>query len=469
MEPLSERIPASLPAATAAVAAVLRWPHNIGIEFRPLRLATQPATDLLIVFVHGLADEELLRLWVTEPLQRAAARQPAPGRLTPGNLGEILPAPRLETVDQLDAAIQGVLAGAAALFLDGAAAAVLVHTEGPVERPVGASLVPEDPFKELFADRLVRNVALIRKRLRDPALVAEPLELPQGRAAAAALVYLDGRADPQVLRRVRRFLAQRAGEEAIRRGLGAGQTGLLGLLPDLLGTVWPDKVAVLLDAGYVAALVDRQPVALLAPVTAPAALYAPGDDHLRRPVAVLLRFFRVCLCLLVLLAPATVVAFLNYHQEMIPTPFLLGLAASRENAALPIVAEVLGLELLQEMIREATIRLPVRITPGNSLIGSILLMLIMVQAGLAGALPAMVSTLATLAMFGIPSYDLIYMIRIWRFPVIAGAAIFGLAGVAAVTFLFVAYLCQAESFGVPFIPETGVRFTAPGRSASRRL
>lgn len=448
------------------VATILHWPNNLGVEFCSVRLRTQPETDILAVFIRGLADEELVRVRVTEPLERMATQQPGLGRLTPGTLQGVLPLPWMLVVNDLSKAISEVLEGATALFFDGTAAAVLVRTEGAVTRPVG-SLMQENPYKEIFGPGLMGNLALIRKGLRDPDLVGEPHELPRGRAAAAAVIYLKGRADPELVTRIRGWLQRRAGEEALHRGLAAGMPGKLGLLPDLMSTAWPDKVASLLDAGYVVALVDRMAHAYIAPVTAAAMLYGPGDESLRRPISAALRLLRIALAAAVLLAPAAVVALMNYHQEMIPTPFLLGLAATRENAPVPIVAEMLGLEILQELIREATFRLPIRMTPGHSLIGGAILLLLVVEAGLVGPLPALVSAVVACASLGLPSYDLIYMIRVGRFWMVAGAAMFGLYGMAAFAFLFSAYLCQSKSFGVPFIGEAGVHFTAPGRLSSR--
>lgn len=448
------------------MAAALHWPNNLGIEFRPLCLPTNPPTRLLAVFIHGMANVELVRLRVIEPLERVALQQPERGRLTAERLPAILPAPQLRTTEQMDVAIAAVLDGGTALFLDGAGVATLLRTDGPVERAMGGA-VPANPYKECFSEELLNNVALVRKRLRDPNLVAEPHSLPGGRGVAA-LVRMAGRADPMLLGRVRGWVLHHMGEEAAHRGLAGRVAGRVGLLPEIATTMWPDKAAALLDAGYVLVMVDRIPFAYLTPVTAVALMYGGDDNTLRRPAVALVRVFRVILTGLLILLPALVVALLNYHQEMVPTPFLLGLAAIRESAGLPVVAEVLGLELLQEIMREATFRLPAPMTPGAFLICSILLNYTLVQGGVVGPLPALTSSLGAVISLSLSDYDLIYLARIWRYPVLFGAAIFGLYGVATVAFLLAVYLNQAESFGVPFTGESGLNFTAPGRMSSWR-
>lgn len=415
---------------------MLHLPGNLGIELRPIAPQTRPAAQFLAVFAHGLADAGLVRELVIAPLEQG---------VPPGHL----PAPVIRRETALPAVIQGVLEGATALLADGADEAILIQTRPPAARPAG-STVTENPPVEAFGPDLLDNIALIRKRLRDPALVAEPHDLPEGRAAGAALLYMAGRADAGIRDDVGRWLAQQATEDGLRRGMAAGPAGAPGLLPRLMSSSWPDQAAALLESGYVVALVDRMPYAYLAPVTAPALLSGPGDWLLRRPVARLLRYLRLALCLLILLGPATIVALMNYHQEMIPTPFLLGLASVRESAAFPILAEVLGLELLQEVIRATTARLPVPVSPGLALLGGILLAGLLTFGGMVAPITAMISSITAAASLGLPGRELAYMVRAWRWPFILGAASFGLFGLAAIGFGLAVYLTQNESFAVPY-------------------
>ncbi|HEY3364947.1 MAG TPA: spore germination protein [Symbiobacteriaceae bacterium] len=463
-----ERIPSRLDEARAAVAKILRWPQNVGIEMRTIHLQTCPATDLVVVFIRGLADEELVRSWAIEPLQRLAMERPELGPLTGALCEAVLPAARLRQVDLMPDLIDAVLGGATALLLEGPGGAVVVETRKPATRPVG-SLVMDNPYKEIFGPDLPDNVGLIRCRLHNPDLLAEYVDLPEGRPGRALLVQMVGKADPALVAKVRDWVLRRAGEQRFRLGQAAGQAGMFGLLPDIGSTHWPDKAATLLDAGYVVAMVEQVPMAFVAPVTTAALLLGPGDDQLRRPISIMLRYVRVALCVVIITAPALVVALLNYHHELIPTPFLISLAASRESAALPVIGEIAVLQILQEIIRESMFRLPMRISTGSGVIAGLLLCLILFHSGLVGAVPAFASALTAFATFGLPSYTLIYLVRIWQYPMILGAAVFGLYGITAVTFAFATYLCQAKSFGVPYISETGVQFATPGRESSRPL
>lgn len=458
-------IPASLGEAQAAIAKALHWPNNLGVELARHTLLTRPETEFLAVFIRGLADDELIRTRVLDPLHRYALEKPDTTTFTPAVVEGVLGAPRVELVTDLAAAVEGVLEGATALFFDGAGQAVLVETSGPVSVPSG-SAVSEQPFKAVFEPDLVKNLALLRKRLRSPELLARPLAMGR-RADSAALVYLEGRASPEMVEQVRAFLERESGEEAMRRGLMAGTRGKWGLLPRLLTTRWPDRAASLLDVGHVVAVVDRIPRVYMAPVTAPALLFGALDETLVRPISIALRLFRLGLAGVITVAPALVIALMNYHQEMMPTPFVLALASVREQSPFPIAVEVFLLELMQELIREVGFHLPLRVGPGAALVAGKLMVLILIQGGIVGTLPAFVSVAVAFASY-LMDYEVIYLARVWRFLFMLGAAVFGFFGVAAVVFMLAAYLNRTESFGVPFIGENGLSFASRGGAATKK-
>lgn len=458
-------LPSPLAALKAETAGILRWPENIGIEFRTLQLATVPETELLIIFIPGLADEQLVRTAIIEPLLQLnfdSARRPAP---TSQHVMRILPAARLTEVADLATAVQGVMEGDTALLLPGAEAAILVKTalSAPIDKIRGPVT-----WQSRFGSGLFDNVILIRKRLQDPKLVARPVSLPGGRTSGAALVYLEGRVAHDVLSRVQAHLQKQAGEGAYRQGLAGGLRAKWGLLPLFLTSAWPDKVAALIDSGYVAILVDSVPQAFVAPVTVSATFYSPLDATLVRSLSYMLRVGRALLAMVAVTAAGTIVALMNYHQEMMPTPFLFSLAVVREQAPLPIVMEVLMLEGIQELVREAAYQWPFRLSPGSVLIAGKLLMLLLTQAGVVGTGTAAFSVIIMFSTFGFFGYELIYLLRPWRYMILAGSAIFGFFGMATVLFGFLLYLMTAESFGVPFVGESGLALTTEYRLPSRR-
>ncbi|MGE5675400.1 MAG: spore germination protein [Mycobacterium leprae] len=475
---MADQIPTALAAVEAALADLFSLPNNLGIRLRRLVLPTEPVTQLVALFVHGMADEDLVRSLVIEPVEQAAAQEGAP-RLLPDDMMALLPAPRVTRSRSISATVAAVLDGVTALFFDRSGEAVLVGTE---RRPKAAIPLAGVAPNEAFVSNMADSIVLLRTRVRDPRLVAEPLPPPKPAVAdppdtlgwqrrqpapGICLVYLKGRAAPELLDRIRQWVDRRVSEARVQLGRSTGLAAAFGLLPEVMTTGWADQAAPMISAGYVAILVDQVPYACVAPVTASALMYSPDDETLARPIATVTRFTRLLLFALIVLGPAMVVALLSYHQEMIPTPLLLAVSASRMSLPLPIVATVVTLELYQEMVRIAANKLPAFLPAGSAIVGAKVLILIMIMAGIVGPLPAVVSVLVQYATFGLPSYDALYMARIWRFWLIAGAGIFGLAGMATISFLLAAYMSQADSFGVPFGGADGLCMVPTGQSPGK--
>ncbi|MFZ5825290.1 MAG: Ger(x)C family spore germination protein [Bacillota bacterium] len=94
-------IPSSIAAARAAVAEALHWPNNLGVQLRTLRPGSGGTVELLAVFIQGLADEELIRLRILEPLERFSLRGLERKSLTPAELQAALTAPRIHALTRL--------------------------------------------------------------------------------------------------------------------------------------------------------------------------------------------------------------------------------------------------------------------------------------------------------------------------------------------------------------------------------
>jgi spore germination protein KA len=113
-----------------------------------------------------------------------------------------------------------------------------------------------------------------------------------------------------------------------------------------------------------------------------------------------------------LLVPALYVALTTFHQEIIPTPLLVSIAAQREGVPFPAFLEVLIMEISFEIIREAGIRMPRAIGPAISIVGALVLGQAAVEAGLISALVVIVVAITAIASFAISNYGMSNSIRL---------------------------------------------------------
>ena len=180
-------------------------------------------------------------------------------------------------------------------------------------------------------------------------------------------------------------------------------------------------------------------------------MQAPDDYYEPLPIGSLIRLLRYVSLLISLLLPGFYVAVINFHQELLPTTLLLRITASREGVPFPVIAEVLLLDALFEILREAGVRLPAAIGPAISIVGALILGDAAIRAGMVSPAVVIVIALTAIAGFTAPAFSLGISFRILRFTYTIMGAVFGLFGVQFIILLTVMHLCSLRSFGYPYL------------------
>ena len=130
------------------------------------------------------------------------------------------------------------------------------------------------------------------------------------------------------------------------------------IFPIYQATTRPDKAAAALVEGRVVVVFDNSPEVIIAPATINT-LFQTADDYYNRwPVATFARMIRYVAAFIAVGLPGLYIAIACYHRELIPDKLLYAIADARSQLSFPVVVEVLIMELLFELLREAGIRLP---------------------------------------------------------------------------------------------------------------
>ncbi|MBI2874306.1 MAG: spore germination protein [Firmicutes bacterium] len=451
---LSPRIDENL----ALIKETFRIPSNHGIVVRKFTIPTTPPTKAFAVYIDQMVDKNQITQAVLGPvflginLWRGLPRDQLPEALR----SALLPNQEIKTAKESRKVVAGILAGNTALFLDGHDRAVLIDTKGGESRPIGEPRVervvrgPSTAFSEL----LMVNISLVRRILKTPELVSEILEIGSLSKTRTAIMYVKGLANRQLVAEVRRRV------RAVKDLDTITDSGMLDqfitdnptrLVPTILDTERPDRVAAGLSEGRVVLMVDNSPFALVMPSIWADFIQSPEDYYLRWPYGSLLRVLRLTAIFLATFTPALYIAITNYHQEMIPTSLLLSLAASREPVPFPVAVEVFMMEFSFEFIREAGIRIPGPLGPTIGIVGALLIGEAAVQAGIISPFLVILVAVTAIASFLVPNTTAQFAMRLLRFFFMIGAAILGLYGVAAGIYLLGLSLAGTKSFGVPFL------------------
>ena len=320
-----------------------------------------------------------------------------------------------------------------------------------VEEPTTESTI-RGP-KEGFIESLRTNTSMLRRRIKDPRLWIEELKIGRITQTCVAVVHISGVADKRVVEKVRNRLRQVDTDSIQESGHLEEyiEDAPSSPFPTVLRTERPDRVTGALLEGRVAILTDGTPFALIVPATFTMFLTTSEDYYERHFVGTALRIIRWGAFMMSLMLPALYIAIITFHQEMLPTPLILSIAAQREGVPFPALVEAFVMEVLFEVFREAGVRLPRMVGPAVSIIGGLVLGDVAIRAGLVS--PAMVMIVAGtgIASFATPVFSLAIGARLIRFAMMLLAGVLGIFGIVAGLFGLLIHLAALRSFGVPFM------------------
>ncbi|MBB3125688.1 spore germination protein KA [Paenibacillus rhizosphaerae] len=410
---------------------------------------------VILCYIDGLVDQLLLSK-LLENLNRLkldnllrADKAPADwlkNQLAIGNIRTIY------TEEDLEHAI---LDGRAVVLVQGMREAFAVYIAGGSRRAVeepSSQTVIRGP-KEGFTEEITVNIALLRRKVKSPQLTIETHVIGTYTRTNVSIAYIEGIASPEVVKEMTTRIQSIEIDGILESGYIEEliQDGVMSPFPTMYNTERPDTVAGGLLEGLVAVFVDGTPFVLMAPVTFFRFLTSSEDYYQRFDISSFLRFVRIISFFVALLLPSIFISLTTFHQELLPMPLLISLAAQREITPLPTLVEALLMELTFEVIREAGVRMPRAIGPAISIVGALVLGQAAVQAGLVSAAVVIVVSFTAISNFALPAINFSSSIRLLRFALMVFSGSFGLVGVLGVLIPLMAHLVSLESFGVPYL------------------
>ncbi|HHW26635.1 MAG TPA: spore germination protein [Firmicutes bacterium] len=424
------------------------------LVLRYIELATSPKRRTAVVaYIQGMTDRQYMEDSVISSLSTFDGHTLTAASIIEVLRDGVLTVADVETIDDLNDVKRHIAQGYCAVLVDGCDKAIVGDVTKwetrSIEDPTSESTVSGP--KEGFVESLSTNITLLRRYIRSEFLRVEYFYSGPVSRTPIALVYVAGIASERLVQE---------GRERLRRldvdGISAGleeyiEDAPTSLFPTLLKTQRPDRAVGALLEGRLVFLVDGNPETLIAPATLHMFLSSSEDYYERFWVGTMFRWLRMLGLLVSLLLPGLYVAVTTFHQELLPTPLLLAIAAQREGIPFPAVAEALLMEVIFEILREAGIRLPRIVGPAVSIIGALVLGEAAIRAGLAS--PAMIVVVAAtgVASFAAPAASFQNAIRLLRFGFTIVAAAMGIFGMSLLFFVTVISLCDTRSFGTPFL------------------
>lgn len=319
--------------------------------------------DALLVHIEGMTEKNIINENILGSLMWEAKKTETDKKIEIESIkNSAMNVNDVTEVQTMEKAVEGILGGDTAFFMEGYDIALLMSTRTwehrSVQKPQTEAKV-RGP-REGFTETLRVNTSLVRRKIKDPNLKMERMKIGRRTRTDTYLVYIKDIANDKIVEEVRRRLNRIEIDGILESGYIEEfiEDNPLSIFSTIGNTESPDKFAAKILEGRIGILVDGTPFALTIPLLFIEHLQATEDYYSRPFLSTVSRLLRLLALHISLFGPALYVALTSFHPAIIPTPLLVTISAAREGTPFPSFVEVLVMGIIFEILREAGVRLP---------------------------------------------------------------------------------------------------------------
>lgn len=401
--------------------------------------------SVTVIYLNTIVETTVLQHVILNPLTNAKSYKP----------NDIFKNFNVLQKDELPRLIHDLVSGFTIILFEYADMVIEIDTYSAPDRSV---MPPENETTVLgpqdsFVESIETNISMIKRRIRSPQLKSKSILLGTETKNNVVVLYMENIANEENLQRV------------LYRLNNVEYHGFIGMpvlkqmledkpfspFPQFGITVRPDNVIHELLNGKIIFMMNGSPEAALLPATF-MEFFASSEDYYNRwTTATMLRTIRIAGFFISILLTSTYVSVLTFHPEMLPPHLLTLLAESRSQVPFPPMIEVLFIELVIEILREAGARMPTKIGQTIGIVGGIVIGTAAVEAGLASNVLIVLVAITALLSFISPNYLMSNAIRFTRYFFIIGAGFLGMFGQMLILAWLFNHLSNMTSLGSPYI------------------
>lgn len=341
-----------------------------------------------------------------------------------------------------------VLSGPAVLLVDGVKGALFIDTRTYPMR----SISEPDKDKSLrgsrdgFVETLVMNTAMIRRRIRDPKLRMEYLQMSDGTKLDMAIAYIDGRADAKIVEKIKQKI-----KEAKVYGISMTQQAVTEIFvrgnffnpyPRIKFTERPDYASASILDGKIVLVIDNSPGVMIFPVSI-ADFMREVDDYYFPPLTgSFIRILRILISLITVFLTPIMLYLINNPQYI---PQSLAFINVREPVLLPMIAQFLLLEFAINGLRMASLNTPDSLSSSLGIIGGLLLSEFAITSQWLSAEAILYMSFVTIANFSQTSIEMGYAVQFNRIMLLILVQFLGLYGLVIGTVIMLLSLLLTKT------------------------
>ena len=419
------------------------------IKYREFSSPVNSQYKFCMVYCNGLVNVETLNEHIIKPLM-LAKELPAKSRFSELLSSQYIQTSEISQVTSCLEIIKLITYGDSLLLIDGVSHGIMIDTKSfstrSVQEPESEKILsgPRDGF----AESIMMNLSLIRRRLRTNNLKMKFMNIGKETQTQVCVAYMENIVNKNILTELYKRL------ESIDIDAVLDENYISELIRDNKwspfrttgSTERPDVVVGKLLEGRIALFVDGTPVVLTLPYLFIENFQSNEDYYLNFYYASFSRILRMLGFLLASTVPAIYIAISAFHQEMLPTHLMIHIAIERSNVPLPASLEAFLMLIAFDILRETGIRMPSNMGQAMSIVGALVVGQAAVQARLVAAPMIIVVAITGIASLLIPKMEgpLIFT----RYTILILASTVGFLGVVVGMSFLLIHILTLHSFGI---------------------
>lgn len=346
---------------------------------------------------------------------------------------KFIPYVEVDVLTEFDEILRNVLSGVSCFFIEGYSACLAIDCRTYPARNVSEP----DKDKSLrgsrdgFVETVVFNTALMRRRIRDPHLIMQMLDVGDSSRTDVVIAYMEDRVDKELLKN----LTNRMNEIKVD-DLRMNQQSLAEQLfkrkwfnpfPKFKFTERPDTAAACLLEGKIVILVDNSPSAMILPTSIFDMIEEANDYYFPTVTNVYLKVSRAIITVATVFVTPLFLLFMQNPQWL---PKTFGFVLIRDVQNIPLLYQLLLLELAIDGLRLAAMNTPSMLSTPLSVIAGIVMGEFSVKSGWFNSEVMLYMAFVAVANYTQPNFELGYALKFMRLILLVLTAWFNWFGFA---------------------------------------
>lgn len=376
-----------------------------------------------------------------------------------------IPYVEVDLLDDVEDIVTAVLSGVACYFVDGYDRCMAIDCRTYPMRSV------DEPWKDRvlrgsrdgFVETIVANVALIRRRIRDPRLCVETMQAGQKSKTDISIAYLEGVADMKLLRTIKDKI-ENLQVEALTMNIESLAESILdgpylNPFPKFKYTERPDTAAASILDGNIVLIVDNSPAVIVIPTSIFDLMEEADDFYFPPVVGTYIRMSRFIMSILTLILTPLWMALIEYPERL---PEWLAFIRLSEEANIHVFWQLIILEFAIDGLRLAAVNTPTMLSTPLSVVAGIVVGEYAVSSGWFSSEAMLYMAFVAIGTYAQTNFELGYAIKFFRLIILVLTYMFHWWGFFAgiiITILAIAFnkTISGKSYIYPVYPFNGAK------------